>query len=76
MVHATEEMSQCANITSRLVVTILFASAVKVFFLTPTAEANVLAVKGAGMDVSRMHENRALPVQVVHDMTFVYSDEN
>ena len=53
--------------------TILLAFAVKVFFLAPTAEANIRAVKGARMDVSRMHENRTLPVQVVHDMTFVYS---
>jgi hypothetical protein len=56
-----------------IVATILVAFAVKVFFLAPTAEANIHAVKGASMDVSRMHENRTLPVQAVHDMTFVYS---
>ena len=56
-----------------IVATILLAVAVKVFFFAPTAEANVRAVKGAGLDVSRMHENRTLPVQAMHDMTFVYS---
>ena len=59
-----------------IVVTILVGFAVKVFFLAPTAEANVHAAKGAGMDVSRMHENRTLPVQAMHDMTFVYSHED
>jgi hypothetical protein len=59
-----------------IVATILLAFAVKVFFFAPTAEANVLGVKGAGLDVSRMHENRTLPVQAVHDMTFVYSHED
>jgi hypothetical protein len=59
-----------------IVATILLAFAVKVFFFAPIAEANVLAVKGAGIDVSRMHENRTLPVQAVHDMTFVYSHED
>jgi hypothetical protein len=54
-----------------IVATILLAVAVKVFSSAPTAEANVL--KGAGLDVSRMHENRTLPVQAMHDMTFVYS---
>jgi len=59
-----------------IVATILFAVAVKVFFFAPTAEANVGPIKGAGLDVSRMHENKTMPVQAVHDMTFVYSDEN
>jgi len=56
-----------------ILATILIAVAVKVFFWAPTAEANIRAVKSARMDVSRMHENRTLPVQAVHDMTFVYS---
>ena len=54
-----------------IVATILLAFAVKVFFFAPIAEANILT--GAGMDVSRMHENRTLPVHAMHDMTFVYS---
>jgi len=51
--------------------TILLAFAVKVFFLALNAEANMRAVNGAAMDVSRMHENRTLPVQAMHDMTHV-----
>ena len=57
-----------------LVATILLASAVKVLFFAPIAEANIRA--GAGIDVSRMHENRTLPVQAMHDMSFVYSQEH
>ena len=56
-----------------IVATILLAVAVKAFFFAQIAEASVRAVKGAGLDVSRMHENRTLPVQAMHDMTFVYS---
>jgi len=59
-----------------IVATILLAFAVKVFFFAPTAEANIRTVTGAGIDVSRMHENRTLPVQAMHDMSFVYSHED
>ena len=56
-----------------ILATILLAFAVKVFFLALNAEANIRAVNGAVMDVSRMHENKTLPVQASHDMSFVYS---
>ncbi len=56
-----------------ILATILLAFAVKVFFLALNAEANIRAVNGAMMDVSRMHENKTLPLQAMHDMTFVYS---
>jgi len=46
---------------------------VKVFFLALTAESNIGAVNEAVMDVARMHENKTLPVQASHDMSFVYS---
>jgi len=59
-----------------LVATILLASAVKVLFFAPTAEANIRAVKGTGVDVTRLHENRTLPAQAMHDMSFVYSQEH
>jgi hypothetical protein len=55
-----------------ILATILLAFAVKVFFLALNAEANIRAVNRA-TDVSRMLENRTLPVQAAHDMTFVYS---
>ena len=57
-----------------IVVTILLASAVKVLFFAPIAEANIRA--GVGIDVSRMHENKTLPLQAMHDMSFVYSQEH
>ena len=56
-----------------ILATILLAFAVKVFFLALNAEANIRAVNDAVMDVSRMHENKTLPLQAMHDMTFVYS---
>ena len=56
-----------------ILATILLAFAVKVFFLALNAEANIRAVNGAMMDVSRMHENKTLPVQAMHDMTFAYA---
>ena len=59
-----------------IVATLLLGSALKVLFLAPTAEANISALQGAGIDVSRMHENRTLPVQAMHDMSFVYSHED
>ncbi len=64
------------NHLAAIVATILLAVAVKVFFFAPTAKANVGTIKGLGLDVSRMHENRTLPVQAVHDMSFVYSHED
>jgi len=59
-----------------IVATLLLGSALKVLVFAPTAEANSSAHQGAGIDVSRMHENRTLPVQAMHDMTFIYSHQD
>ena len=56
------------------VAVILVGFGVKLF--APTAGADVRAVTGASMDVSRMHEGKNLPVQKIDDMTFVFSDAN
>jgi hypothetical protein len=46
-----------------------------IFFSAPTAEANLLSVKSLSMDISEMHRNtKNLPVQKIHDMTFVFAD--
>jgi hypothetical protein len=50
---------------------ILTGFGVKVFFFTPSAVAEV---HGVSMNISRMHENKNLPAQNFHDMTFVFSD--
>ena len=42
----------------------------KLFLFTPSAMAEG---HGVGVDVSRMHENKNLPAQQFHDMTFVFS---
>ena len=48
----------------------------KVFLLSgPSAEASAdVSSAAAGMDVSRMHVNAKLPMEKMHDMTFVFSD--
>ena len=46
-----------------------------IFFSAPAAEADLLSVKIGSMDVSQMHQNiKKLPVEKIHDMTFVFSD--
>jgi hypothetical protein len=46
-----------------------------IFFSDPIAEAKLLSVKSVSLDVSEVHRNtKNLPVQNIHDMTFVFSD--
>ena len=48
-----------------------------IFFTEPVAEAKVLSLKSMSMDISEIHRNtntKNLPVQKIHDMTFVFSD--
>ena len=45
------------------------------FFSAPIAEADLLGVRSVGMDISQMHQNnKTLPEQKIHDMTFVFSE--
>ena len=57
------------------VAVILIGFGVKlIFFWAPTAEANLLSVKSVSMDISEMQRStKNLPVQKIHDMTFVFS---
>jgi hypothetical protein len=51
---------------------ILVGLSVKVFFFSgPIAEAQ--SVKNVGIDISKMQANTELPMQKIHDMTFVFS---
>jgi hypothetical protein len=51
--------------------------AAKVFFFSgSSAEANVDPIKNSILDVSKMHVNTKLPMQKMHDMTFVFSDND
>jgi hypothetical protein len=44
-------------------------------FSAPIAEADLLGVRSVGMDISQMHQNnKNLPEQKIHDMTFVFSE--
>jgi hypothetical protein len=46
-----------------------------IFFTEPIAEAKVLSVESMSMDISELHRNtNNLPVQKIHDMSFVVSD--
>jgi hypothetical protein len=48
-----------------------------IFFWAPTAEANLLSVKSVSMDISEVQRStKNLPVQKIHDMTFVFSDRD
>jgi hypothetical protein len=55
---------------------ILISFGVKlIFFWAPTAEATILSVKSPSMDISEMQRNaKNLPMQKIHDMTFVFPD--
>jgi hypothetical protein len=41
-------------------------------FADPTAEADSLAFRSAGLDVSQLHHNKNLPAQKSHDMSVVF----
>jgi hypothetical protein len=46
-----------------------------IFFSAPIAVADVGSFKDMSMDISEMHRNiKNLPVEKLHDMTFVFSD--
>jgi hypothetical protein len=59
-----------------IVAVILVGVGLKViFFAAPAAEADSLSIKSVSLDISRMHRNTEnLPVQKIHDMSFVFSD--
>lgn len=64
-----------------VVAVILIGFGAKLFFFpTPAAEANIHAVPSASMNVLQMHVDypniKNLPVQNVHDLSFVYSDSD
>ena len=45
------------------------------FFSGPIAAADVASVKSVSMDVFELHQNiKNLPVEKLHDMTFVFSN--
>jgi hypothetical protein len=62
-----------------IVAVILIGFGVKVLFLpTPGAEADIRAVQSSSINVLQMHLDflnmRDLPLQELHDMTFVFAD--
>jgi hypothetical protein len=73
---ATEGTVMRAHHVIAIVAVILVGVGVKLtFFAAPTAEAESLFVKSVSLDISQMHQNtKNLPVQKLHDMSFVFSD--
>jgi hypothetical protein len=57
-----------------VVAAILVGVGVKlIFFAAPIAEADTLAIKSVGVDVSQLHRNVGdVPVQTFHDMSLVF----
>ena len=48
-----------------------------IFFAAPTAEADTLSIGSVGVDVSQLHQNvKNLPVQKLHDMSFVFPGDD
>lgn len=46
---------------------------VKLNFSAPIADANMDAVKSLSIDASNMQTNAKLPIEKIHDMTFVFA---
>ena len=62
-----------ANHAVALITVILVGIAVKLFFFVALpAEADARS----GLDISRMHIDKKLPVQKPHDKTFVFSPDD
>ena len=60
-----------ARYAAAVVALVLVGFAAKLFFFSaPPAEAEAIH----GLDISQMHIGKDIPVQKLHDMTFVFSD--
>jgi hypothetical protein len=57
-----------------LIVVLLLGVTVKVGFHPKVAQATL--TKNVTLDVRKMHENVAMPVQEVHDMSVIYTDRD
>ena len=73
---ATKALCAAHHVIIAAVAVILIGLGVKlIFFWAPPAEANLLSVKSVSMDISEMERNaKNLPVQKIHDMTFVFPE--
>jgi hypothetical protein len=73
---ATEGTVMRAHHVIAIVAVILVGVGLKLtFFVAPAAEADSLSIKSVSLDISQMHQNtRNLPVQKLHDMSFIFSE--
>lgn len=66
------------GIIAAVAVTLIGFGSTLIFFLAPTAQANLNLPpsKVVSMDISEMQRNTkgSLPVQKMHDMTFVFAE--
>jgi len=62
-------------IIAAVAVTLIGFGVKLIFFTDPAAEAKVLSLESMSMNISELHRNtKNLPVQKIHDMTFVFWD--
>ena len=57
-----------------LVAVVVVGVTAKVFFFPAVAEATLKS--SVALDVSKMHVNVAMPMQDMHDMSFIYTDRD
>src|SRR6185295_18530451 len=71
---STKEIPMRQNHFIAIAAAVAIGFTMKVFLLSgPSAEAGADVSKApSGMDVSRMHVNAKLPMEEMHDMTFVF----
>jgi len=76
--RAKEAFMRAHHVIAVVAVLVVGLGAKQFFFPVTEAEADIHAVPSASMDVLQMHNDHPnrnnLPVQKVHDMTFVFSN--
>jgi DNA-binding transcriptional LysR family regulator len=58
-----------------VVAVVLVGVGVKIFFTSPTAEADSPSVKSASLDISQLHRGQNLPVEKFRDMSLVFTGD-
>jgi hypothetical protein len=56
-----------------VIAVVLVGIGVKIFFTSPTAEADVFSVQSAGLDISQLHRSQSPEVEKFRDMSLVFA---
>jgi hypothetical protein len=74
VVYPNQEATMRSHHVIAIATAVVIGLGVKLLFISgPSAEAKVDPVERAGVDVSKMPVNAKLPIETIHDMTFVFS---